>query len=106
MFGLKKEIIKSIVEEIKQYDEIDSAVIFGSRARGNHKKTSDIDICIFAKQLSSKTLNLLRNDLDDLDIIYKIDLVHFTSLTKEPLKENIIKEGIEIYPNLKEEKNS
>ncbi len=73
MFGLKKSIIETI------------------------KKVSDIDLAIFSSNISSTRLNMLRDDIDMLDIIYKVDIVHFESLTKEGLIENIKNEGVVIY---------
>ncbi|HCQ88638.1 MAG TPA: nucleotidyltransferase domain-containing protein [Clostridium sp.] len=73
VFGLKKSIIETI------------------------KKVSDIDLAIFSSNISSTRLNMLRDDIDMLDIIYKVDIVHFESLTKEGLIENIKNEGVVIY---------
>lgn len=97
LFGLTEYIINEIVQVIVKYSEVEKACIFGSRARGEFKKTSDIDLAIFSTSISSTKLNLLRNDIDLLDIIYKVDVVHFESLIKDGLKNNIINEGIEIF---------
>jgi uncharacterized protein len=97
MFGLREGIIDEIVKVISKYGEIDKAVVFGSRARGDYKKTSDIDLAIFSSNISSTKLNLLRDDIDTLDIIYKVDVVHFESLNKEGIIKNIENEGVIIY---------
>lgn len=97
MFGLKDSIIIKIKNILSKYKEIEKALIFGSRARGDYKKTSDIDIAIFADNITSTRLNLLRNDFDELDIIYTIDVVDFYKASKEELKNNIINEGVVIF---------
>ena len=97
MFGLKEYVIDEIKKVLSKYDEIEKVFIFGSRARGDYKKTSDIDLAIFSKCISSTNLNLLRDDLYMLDIIYKVDVVDFNRLSKDALKENILSEGIMIY---------
>ena len=97
MFGLREGIIDEIVNVISKYEEIDKAVVFGSRARGDYKKTSDIDLGIFSSNISSTKLNLLRDNIDTLDIIYKVDVVHFESLNKEGIIKNIKSEGVIIY---------
>lgn len=97
MFGLNDIILKETTNVLQQFIEINSAVIFGSRARGDYNKTSDIDIAIFSNEITTSRVNLLRYNLDELDIIYKIDIVDFYKLSKQALKENIINEGIEIY---------
>ena len=44
MFGLLDRDIKYIIKALEQHDEIEKAIIFGSRAMGNYKKGSDVDI--------------------------------------------------------------
>ncbi|MFD0953383.1 nucleotidyltransferase domain-containing protein [Virgibacillus natechei] len=46
MFGLLERDIQMIVQAIKNTKEIDCAMIYGSRALGNYKKGSDVDIAI------------------------------------------------------------
>lgn len=85
---------------MSKYNEVEKAYVFGSRARADYKSTSDIDIAIFSDNISSTTLNLIRDDMYMLDIIYKVDIVHFESLTKEKLQMNILNEGICIYKKI------
>lgn len=92
-FGLTEEIynsLKRIMENYQQY----SFKIFGSRARGNYKKTSDIDIAIF-KNVKKEDEYSIRNEIDKLNIIYKIDLVFVTDKTKKELLKSIKEEGVE-----------
>ncbi|MFA9560242.1 nucleotidyltransferase domain-containing protein [Evansella sp. AB-rgal1] len=46
MFGLREEDIQYIKDVLSTYDEDENAFIFGSRAIGNYKKGSDIDIAV------------------------------------------------------------
>ncbi len=92
-FGLKEEHLKGIVDVISQEDKVEKALIFGSRARGDYRDTSDIDIAIYAKKMDSTDFNLLRDKLEQLDIIYKIDVVDLYRLSKEGLVKNIEEEG-------------
>ena len=94
-FGIDDLKLKAIVDVIKKYS-VEKAVIFGSRARGDYKNTSDIDIAIYSKELSDKEINLLTNELYELDVIYKIDLLEYYRLSKNSLKEKIELEGIRI----------
>lgn len=55
-FGVDKSIIEDIVNIIKKYKEITRDVIFGSRARGDYKKASDIEIALFGDNLTN-TIN-------------------------------------------------
>lgn len=106
MFGLKDSIIIKMKNVLSKYGEIEKALIFGSRARGNYKKTSDIDIAIFSHNITSTRLNLLRNDFDELDIIYTVDIVDFYKVSKEELKNSIMRDGIVIFSKFSEINNT
>ncbi|KMT22920.1 nucleotidyltransferase domain-containing protein [Clostridium cylindrosporum] len=97
MFGLKDYVIGSIVKQLEKFQEIEKAMIFGSRARGDYKTTSDIDIALFGTRITSTRLNLLRDAIYELDIIYTVDLINFEDIKKDGLKENILKDGKQIY---------
>ena len=97
-FGLDENIIEKIVNILKNYKEVESARIFGSRARGDFRKSSDIDIALFGENLSLSTNTKIFYDIDELYLPYKIDLINFNTLKeKDKLKENILNEGVEFY---------
>jgi len=98
MFGLRNEDIKTIQNTLEEYDEIEKAFIFGSRAIGNFKKGSDIDIAITGEKISPNTLadlNMVLNEESPLP--YFFDLIHYEKLSNTNLKEHIDTIGIEIY---------
>ena len=81
---LKKYLIKTFPN--------DNIYLFGSRAREDNSIYSDIDIAIESKKSLSKKLSLIRYELEESQIPYKIDLIE---LSKAPYLKNIIKkEGI------------
>lgn len=97
-FGLSCENLEAIVSIIKKYEEVEKAVIFGSRARGDYKDCSDIDIALFGNTLTHTINTKIFFEIDELYLPYKIDLVNFNTLENETkFKENILKEGVEIY---------
>ena len=97
-FGLDEKVIEEIVKVIANYAEVEKAVIFGSRARGDYREGSDIDIALFGNSLTHSINTNIFYEIDNLYIIYKVDLINFNSLEKEDkLKENILREGVEIY---------
>lgn len=93
MFGLPEKIYKQIIEITKQYNC--KFVLFGSRARGDYKENSDIDIAIFGK-IDEKTEYAIRNSFDLLNIPYTIDIVFVDKGIKEKLENSIKKEGVEL----------
>lgn len=97
-FGLEEETINKIVEILKKYEEVESAKIFGSRARGDNRKGSDIDIALFGNKLTHIINTKIFYDIDDLYLPYNIDLINFNSLGEEnTIRENILQEGVDIY---------
>lgn len=92
-YGLPDEVylkIKSIINQYSQYE----FKIFGSRARGNYKKNSDIDIAVVGNVTENDYFNIL-NEIDLINIPYTIDIVFLNKTNKKELKESILKEGID-----------
>ena len=73
MFGLKEKHIEAINSCFAQFGNIEQVVVYGSRAKGNYRKGSDIDLTIVGDLTYSEILKL-ENELDDLLLPYKIDL--------------------------------
>lgn len=97
-FGLEEKVIDQIVDIIKEYDEVEKVKIFGSRARGDYKNQSDIDIALYGEKLTNSINTNIFYDIDKLYLPYKIDLINFNTLkNEEALRENIEREGIIIY---------
>lgn len=92
-FGLSDEnynLIKKVVENNPKY----KFKLFGSRAKGTYKYNSDIDIAIF-ENIPKDDEYKIKNEIDILDIVYKIDLVFINRNTKKELLEAIKKEGVD-----------
>lgn len=61
-YGLSEKIINQIEDIIRKYNKY-SFKLFGSRARGDYKKTSDIDIAIF-KDVDRKDEYRIRDEFN------------------------------------------
>ncbi len=97
-FGLRERDMLYLRKEFFLHKNIEKVVIFGSRAMGNYKIGSDIDIAIFGKNIDSKLISKLNSVLnEELPIPFFIDLIHFASLKNKELREHILKEGKIIY---------
>ena len=94
-FGIEKNAYESILNIFRKYDNIKFVEIFGSRARGDYKKTSDIDLAICFEKDSSK-LKIIR-ELDEVRCILKFDVIDINEITNNLLIDNIKKDGIVIY---------
>lgn len=94
MFGLKEQIIDGIKHVLMKNPAITRAVIFGSRARGDYKYNSDIDLAVYCEGKLPAGLWL---DLDEAAGIYKIDVIDMNSAVDEKLRQRIEEQGVEIY---------
>ena len=65
-FGLKENIIEKVNEIFSSFPQVEEAVIYGSRAKGNYKPNSDIDITLKGNDLSLTELNKISLMIDDL----------------------------------------
>ena len=73
--------------------------LYGSRARGDFKERSDIDLALDVPNQSERLdLGEARNILDGLRIPHKIDLVDVNFVQKD-LRDNILKEGVVWHPS-------
>ena len=97
-FGLRNEDLEYIKNKIKKFSEIEKAVIFGSRAKGNYQKASDIDIAIFGDVITLDTIAKLHSDLEELSPMpYMFDIVSFNDIDNYALKDHIIRVGKTIF---------
>ena len=94
--GLKDEDLRAIVNVFKNNPSIFRAVIFGSRAKGNYSRYSDVDIALYGN-LSVLEVESIICDLDELPLIYKFDVVAFESVKNPMLREHIGRVGVVIY---------
>lgn len=97
-FGITAKSYQLLLNAFAKYDEVEQVVLFGSRAKGNYKKGSDIDLAIKGKNSSSYiALNLKAYLNEELPIPYFIDVVDYGSLEHPELKEHIDRAGICLY---------
>ena len=96
--GLPEDVLNEIVKVLSRFPEIKSAKIFGSRAKNAHKRYSDVDVAIFAAPNQILAANI-KDALDDLDVIYNFDVVHYEMAANEEIKAHIDRVGIEIMLN-------
>lgn len=100
MFGLLERDMDYIKKALSEFNEIEKAIVFGSRAMGNYKKGSDIDLAIIGEQVTHKTIFKLNDYLNEVyPLPYFFDIVHYDSLSNDELKKHIDTEGKLIYKN-------
>jgi nucleotidyltransferase substrate binding protein (TIGR01987 family) len=96
--------MEQLMDKIKmiafRYPNIYKMVLFGSRARGDFRDSSDIDLAIFSKCESSLEMANFTDDIEKLDTLFKFDIVFVNLSTDEKLLNNINKEGLVIMERL------
>ena len=96
-FGLPASAIESIRGVFGKHLSITQAVLYGSRAKGNYKAGSDIDLTLHGEALDSRELRLILDELDELMLPYTIDLSIFAQLDHPDLREHIERVGVVFY---------
>jgi|AntRauTorcE11898_2_1112593.scaffolds.fasta_scaffold12831_2 predicted nucleotidyltransferase len=95
--GLAKEDIDKINTVFSNNQQVERVVLYGSRAKGNFKLASDIDLTLIGRDISFVLLQQIERDLDDLMLPWKMDVPLFEDLSNPDLKEHIIRVGKELY---------
>lgn len=96
-YGLKPDVIARINYVFATHSEVERVVLYGSRAKGTHRASSDIDLCLKGEKLTLPLLLKIGNELDDLLLPYKIDLSTFHALDNQELIEHIQRVGVVFY---------
>lgn len=87
------KVLESMVKDAFK-DSAVKIVLFGSRARGDYVKSSDIDIGILPRdKINKKKLVLLREKVENSNVPYKVDVVDLSQASKE-FTEKALREGI------------
>ncbi len=94
-YGLSTETIEKLILEFKKNPKIKKAILYGSRALGNFKNGSDIDLTLVAPTMSLTELLKIENEIDDLLLPYKVDLSLYHQIENPDLIEHINRVGIE-----------
>jgi len=96
-FGLPEEAILEIKSVLALYPEVEKAILYGSRAMGNFKPGSDIDLTLTGEKLTHSHLLGIMSDLDDLLLPWMIDLSLYADLEHSGLREHIDRVGQPLY---------
>ena len=85
--------LKSLIfETLKEENVI--VILFGSRARGDFSRVSDIDIGVLpGKNFDRRKLVFLKERIEDLNIPYTVDFVDLSRVS-EVFKEKALREGV------------
>ena len=94
--GREIEVIKQIAEQIGRNPHVEKVLLFGSRARGDERERSDIDIAVVGSGITESEWTEMWAYVDDAPTLLSVDLVRFEK-SPEDLKQSITKEGVALY---------
>lgn len=95
--GLTNQEIAVIINVFMKFPELEKVVIFGSRALGNYKKTSDLDFCIQGMFDDTSSITRMKIELEETTLPYFFDVIDYKQITNTDLKSHIDQYGIEIF---------
>lgn len=96
-FGLEEKVIDAVNQCLSKHKEIEEAIIYGSRAKGNFRNGSDIDLVIKGDEFNFSDLLKLENEIDDLLLPYKFDLSIYHQIDNPDLIDHIERVGKVFY---------
>lgn len=85
-FGLSQRTIDELLNYFKSKQEIQKVLIFGSRAKGNFRRGSDIDFAVIVNNIP---VSHIAWDLGELPTPYKFDVVNYDSIDNPKFKDSI-----------------
>lgn len=104
MTGLQPAVWRCVYEVFAKYPAVEEVVLYGSRAKGNYRSGSDIDLSLKGQGLNLKMLNKISNELDDLLLPYTFDLSIYNQIENPGLIEHIDRVGKIVYRQQLDEK--
>ena len=96
-FGLRDDDIQKIRSVLVKYPAVEEAILYGSRAKGNYRNGSDIDLTLIGNDLDLTKLLRIKTELDELLLPYKIDISIFHKIDNNDLVEHINRVGKVFY---------
>lgn len=96
-YGLPQSAIEKICGVLSRYPQVEKAILYGSRAKGNYKNGSDIDLTLRGADLTLNVIYRILDDLDELLLPYIIDLSIFNDIGDADMVEHIQRVGITFY---------
>jgi len=96
-FGLPPATLEKLNSVFARYSAIETVLIYGSRAKGNYRAGSDIDLTIKGSEIPFAEFMQIKDQIDDLMLPYNVDLSQYRQLENADLIAHIDRVGVEVY---------
>lgn len=94
--GLSQSELDLIRGVLKRYPAVSGAILFGSRAKGTARPSSDVDLALEGTP-NALQAEAIASDLDELPLPYRFDVVALTTVKSTDLRAHIERVGLRIY---------
>lgn len=99
-FGLRDDSIENMIRIFEKYPGIENVILYGSRAKGNYKPGSDIDLTLIGKDLTLADLNRISFQLEELNLPQVFDISLFHQIDNRDLIKHINRIGITLFDRM------
>ena len=100
-YGLRDKDMKYMYDLFASIPGIEKVILYGSRARGDFERGSDVDLAVAGSEVSysdiAKVHHMLENESPTL---LWFDVLHYNTLKNEKMKKSIDKDGIAIFKKM------
>jgi predicted nucleotidyltransferase len=96
-FGLPPTVLAMLREVFANCPPVTEVRLYGSRAKGNFRPASDIDLSIMDTAVTDAQLMKIENDIDELPLPYSVDLSLFHQIDNPDLAAHILRIGKVFY---------
>ncbi len=95
--GLPETAITAICNVLRKHPAVEEALLYGSRAKGNFRPASDIDLALKGSDISWQEFHQIECEIDDLLLPWKTDLSVYHHLDNDELKQHIARVGVRLF---------
>ena len=96
--GLRQPDLDIVLSILDEFPNVKEAIIFGSRAKGNFRNGSDVDIALKGENINLEIVSTISYKLNEETILpYKFDVLDYQSINNSKLTEHINRKGISVY---------
>lgn len=96
-FGLQDRWFRRFIAEIAAHPKVERVLLYGSRARGDFRPGSDIDLAVDAPAMTQTEWSKLTSKVEESPYIVKRDLVHLQDITDPDFRRRVLRDAKEVF---------
>ena len=93
--GIKDQVLQEIIELAKR-NHLEKVVLFGSRARGDYHRASDIDLAVYGGNIAGFAVDVE----EETSTLLTYDVVDMGKKHQKEFEDAIVREGKIIYEKI------